>query len=254
MRYRVLDGQQRLLSMVLMMRGKVRTATGERDLNIWFNIKTEYFKASKYKPGTEWVRLSDIISINRGDFRRLGDIANKVSKESEIPLDEVYNRLNDLWMRFNDYKVPVHVTTEETNPDRLGEIFVRINFAGTRVRSADVNYTMLAIVNEDVAKLMREFYHELANAQVLDYEWDLEYAVIVRTFLAFLTGGRVRVESTVLRQARKLKEVLSEKKHKLGDIWALTRSSLIEAIKILMDDEMLQLRVLSRGFCFHIHL
>ena len=237
--YKVLDGQQRLLSMVLMREERIQTEAGERRLTIWFNVKTEEFKASTYRPGSEWVKLSDVI---KSSPRELPHIAKEISQATSISLEEVLERLNNLWMRFNDYKVPVFIVSKNTDLDALGEIFVRINFAGTRVRSADINYTMLAIANEEVAKLMRQFYHDLANAKILDYEWDLEYGVIVRTFLAFLSEGRVRLENTVLKQAESLKDLLKEKRSKLMDLWKLTKDSLVKAINLLMDDELLAIK------------
>ena len=240
--YRVLDGQQRLLSMVLMSEERVQIEAGERRLIIWFNVRTEEFKASMYKPGDEWVRLKDVITKNSS--KEVVEVAQEISRKTGISLGDVLEKLNRLWAQFNtkEYTVPVFIVPGNTDLDTLGEIFVRINFAGTRVRSADVNYTMLAIVNEEVAKLMRKFYHSLANAQLLGYEWDLEYGVIVRTFIAFLSEGRVRLENTVLKQAKTLKELLREKKDELMNIWDLTRNSLLEAIKFLMDDDLLAIK------------
>lgn len=173
-------------------------------------------KASTYKPGNEWVKLSNVIKRSEEE---LVDIAQEISAASSIPLGEALKKITRLWVKFNaKYKVPVFIVPKDTDLDALDEIFVRINFAGTRVRSADVNYTMLAIINERVTRLMREFYHNLANAQLLDYEWDLEYGIIVRTFLAFLSEGRVRLENTVLKQAKTLKKLLREKDHELMDI------------------------------------
>ena len=239
--YKVLDGQQRLLSMILMWKEHVQTEAGKRRLIIWFNVKTEEFKASTYRPGSEWVKLSDVIT--KSSTEEIVDIAQELSSESGIPLGEVLKKLNHLWTRFNvEYEVPIYIVSKDIDLDALGEIFVRINFAGTRVRSADINYTMLAIANEEVAKLMRRFYHNLANAQLLGYEWDLEYGVIVRTFLAFLSEGKVRLESTVLRQAKTLKELLKKKTNELMNLWRLTETSLIEAIKLLMDDDLLAIK------------
>ncbi|NPA70175.1 MAG: DUF262 domain-containing protein [Crenarchaeota archaeon] len=244
--YKVLDGQQRLLSMVLMREERVRTQDDERKRIIWFNVKTEEFKIteSERRPGAEWIRLSEVITKN--NTKEIVPLAQRLASEARIPLEEVLEKLTHLWNMFNvEYEVPIYILQSNTDIDTLGEIFVRINFAGTRVRSADVNYTMLAIANEKIAKLMREFYHELANATFQDfkgYEWDLEYGVIVRTFLAFLSEGKARLENTVLEQARALKELLKEKENKLEEIWELTKSSIIETIKLLMDDNLLAIK------------
>ena len=246
--YKVLDGQQRLLSMVIMREGEVETETGKRSLTIWFNVRTEEFKASTYRPGSEWVRLSEVI---KSEPEKLVEIASRVSQESGIEVNRVLAKLNRLWMKFNDYKVQVFTIPQDADLDALGEIFVRVNFAGTRVRSADINYTMLAIADENIARLMRSFYHELANGtlpELQGYEWDLDYSVIVRTFLTFLSEGRVRLESMVLRQAEALKRLLRERASKLPEIWELTRNSLLEAIKLLMDDSLLAIKSTSSRF------
>ena len=237
----VLDGQQRLLSMVLMKNESIKTATGERRLAIWFNVMTEEFKESPYSPGSDWVRLKDIITKSTAEDAT--EAILKISRRYGEKSNEVFIKLWRLWSQFNDdYKVPIFILPENTDLDTLGEIFVRINFAGTRVRSADINYTMLAIVSEDVARRMREFSHELANAKTLGRGWDIAYGVIVRTFIAFLSKGKVRLENTVLKQAKTLKKLLRNNKGKLEDIISLTERSLIMAIKLLMDDDFLAIK------------
>ena len=238
----VLDGQQRLLSMVLMSNENIKLETGERRLSIWFNVKTEEFRPSISKPGDEWIRLRDVITIRKvDDIYRLSD---KISGKLNISSGELGGKLLRLWAQFNTdaYKVPVYILPKNTDLDTLGEIFVRINFAGTRVKSADINYTMLAIVSEDVARRMRGFYHELANSKVLGHEWDIAYGVIVRTFIAFLSNGKVRLENTVLKQAKTLKELLKANQGKLDEIISLTEKSLVMAIKLLMDDDFLAIK------------
>lgn len=49
------------------------------------------------------------------------------------------DRISTLWATFReDYKVFVHELSEALDLDDLGNIFVRTNFAGTRVRGTDV--------------------------------------------------------------------------------------------------------------------
>ncbi|MHC1636218.1 MAG: hypothetical protein ACXQTS_06350, partial [Candidatus Methanospirareceae archaeon] len=83
----------------------------------------------------------------------------------------------------------------------------RINFAGTPVRSADVYLTVLDIVEKGIAERVRALREEVRKELEREGEvWDIDHGTIVRSFLSFLTNGRVRIANTVLEQTKALKE------------------------------------------------
>lgn|GEM_PF-2770491 len=79
-------------------------------------------------------------SSNRKETR-----AGKLLRERGYSPEEK-DKISTLWARFrSDYKVPIHELLEDLSLDDLGGIFVRVNFAGTRVRGADVYSTIVAV-------------------------------------------------------------------------------------------------------------
>jgi len=65
--------------------------------------------------------------------------------------------------------------------------------------------------------------------------------MIIRTFVAFLTDGRVRLASKVLKQAERLKTELESKKQGLNNIVQDVKKSIEEAINILKDPALFEI-------------
>jgi len=228
--YWVLDGQQRLLSLTLMLNGSVRLKGGEeKKLWVWFNPKEENFRCTEplRKLGEGWVNLSDILKMK--DENLVKYIEGKTVEERE--------KINLLWLRFRGYNVLFHELAENLDLDMLGDIFVRSNFAGTRVKGSDVYSTMVAIAAPGMVKDLRAFVDELKSS----LGWDIDYGILIRTFIAFLTKGRVKLASRVLDQASILKENLAsaKKNNIMQDLLKITESGVKESIKILMDSSEL---------------
>jgi hypothetical protein len=221
--YWVLDGQQRLLSFVLIMKGQVRTIVGGREktkrFDIWFDPVNERFELRRPSEGENWVKLSEILQIRkRAELERL-------LREKGFGPDE-QDRISTLWRVFReDYNVPVYELSEDVDLDDLGNIFVRINFAGTRVRGADVYSTMIAIAYPDLVKELRDFCARLPIS--------VDYGILIRTFVAFITDGKVKLASRVFDQARKLKEILKGKKTELANVRREVEKCSLQSIEVL---------------------
>jgi len=78
-------------------------------------------------------------------------------------------RISTLWSRFReDYRVLVYELPETLNLDDLANIFVRTNFAGTRVRGLDVYSTMIAVTSSASPGLIKD-HAELCNEPAYRY-------------------------------------------------------------------------------------
>jgi hypothetical protein len=222
-RFWVLDGQQRLLSLVLIMKGQVKAIRGGQEttirLDIWFDPKNEKFELRRPVTEENWVKLSELLQIQkRSDLEKL-------LRERGFSPDE-QDRISTLWATFrDDYKVFVHELSEALDLDDLGNIFVRTNFAGTRVRGTDVYSTMIAIAYKGLVKDLREFCARLPL--------DIDYGILIRTFVSFLTDGKVKLASRVFEQAKKLKEVLEGKEEELVNITKEVKECTLRGIEVL---------------------
>ncbi|MHA1595507.1 MAG: GmrSD restriction endonuclease domain-containing protein [Candidatus Baldrarchaeia archaeon] len=221
-KYWILDGQQRILSFALMMKGSIEALRrGKKQtftVNIWFDPKNKRFERRSPKRGEKWVKLSDILSKKNSE--ELSRFLNRLNL-NPTELDNVL----DLWIKFrNAYLVPVYILPDDIDIDELGNIFVRVNFGGTQVRGSDVYSTMLAITQRDLVKELRDFCGTLGV--------EIDYGVLVRTFIAFLTG-RAKLAGRVLVQAKKLKQELEKRKSELRKILEDVKISVVKAIELL---------------------
>jgi hypothetical protein len=225
-RYWVLDGQQRLLSLAVLMNGRVEAIRGGQRstvrVDIWFDPLTDRFELRQPRDEEEvrrWIKLSELLQI------REREALEKMLMERNFSPDEK-GKISTLWGTFrSDYKVLVYELLEDLDLDDLGNIFVRTNFAGTRVRGTDVYSTMIAVAYPGLVKELRDFCAGLPI--------EIDYGVLIRTFVAFLTDGKVKLASRVFEQANKLKEILSEKKAKLGEISRGVKECTARALEIL---------------------
>lgn len=224
-RFWILDGQQRLLSLSLIMEGKIEAIkNGERKtikLDIWFDPKTQEFKLTNPSKGENWIRLSELLQI-----QRRADLESLLRTRGFDPQEQ--ERISTLWGIFrNDFKVLTHELSEELDLDDLGNIFVRTNFAGTRVKGADVYSTMISIVYRGLVKNLREFCAKLPL--------EIDYGTLIRTFVAFITDGRVKLASRILDQANKLKATLETKKDEIEQLVKKMEKCMSEATLLLKE-------------------
>jgi len=235
-RFLILDGQQRILSVYMIFGNPVQTPAGMKYTEIWFNPIQNRFKASYRRPGATWIRLSEVLNSRAEELPKLAEKLATETIDQEQGL--ILSVLNKLWMRFRNYKFAAYVVPSDYKLDDLGEIFDRVNFAGTKVKSADVLYSVIAIRNEEVGRQLRSLRRNL-----LDMRWDLDLSVLIRSFIAILTDGKIRLANKVLDQAAKLKELLEKTRpEKLTQIIKQLRNSIENAIAFLSADDVLAIK------------
>jgi len=240
----VLDGQQRLLSLVLIKKGVVNLRTGRRKtINLWFNINDGSIKVTRSvrSPGIEWIKVPKVLEKKQ---QEIPDLARKIEEEiiqsgGEADFIRIRKNLLELWDTFNGeyrYQIPVYVASPSSGPEELGEIFVRINFAGTRIRAADIYVTMLEVSMPGLASKIREMRQSLIDMW-LGEKWELDYGTFVKTFIALLTDGRVKIANTVLRQADELKKILKKKSaNQINIVWDDTKKAIIAALNLMRQE------------------
>jgi len=234
----VLDGQQRLLSFVLIFNEKVEAIWKRkfqlRRITLWFDPKEEEFKVGKFKEGTpkgggNWIRVSEVLKKKEGEIE---DYLESLKEQGRIDRTGKIN-LKNLWNRFcgGTYKVLVDELPKggrELEIDDLGEIFVRTNFAGTRVKGSDVYSTILAVTQEGVVKKLRDFCSKLP------LELEIDYGILIRTFIAFLTN-KVKLASKVFDQAEGLKREMKNNESQFEIIIEKVKRCTEEAIRLLKE-------------------
>lgn len=223
-RYWVLDGQQRLLSLSLIMEGEIKAMMKGRQevikLEILFDPRNERFKLRAWE-GEKCIILSKLLQIQEeAELERLLRTGKGIFDFQE------QERILTLWRRFKrDYKVLVHELPEDLELDDLGNIFVRTNFSGTRVKGADVYSTIIAVRYGGLVRELRGFCAKLPI--------EIDYGVLIRTFIAFITGGKVKLASRVLEQADKLSSVLEKRKEDIEYLLEKVKENVSQTMSLL---------------------
>ena len=238
--YWVLDGQQRLFSLALIVKGSIELREGQaKQLRVWFNPKTEKFVCKKLgitPRGEKWVEVPNLYRIkNRSELEKYSLSLKNIAPEER-------EKIHVLWETLRNYKIPYHHVDPSAELDTLAEIFVRTNYAGTRVRGVDISSTMIAVSKAGTAKELRDFVRGLSG------DWkEIDYAIPIKTFITHLTDGKVKLASRVLDQSSKLKVTLKKKESEIPQLVDITKKSIKEAITLLEQD-WLKIYTPNHGF------
>ena len=155
----VIDGQQRLTSLLLLFKNWEILRGGEKikcEIPIAYNPTNKKF----YKSKTKGINLSDLIKAfwlkNKEMLRRLMD---------ETPteqFDDMMEKIN----RILEYKLPIYVmkTYEENEQTFLdmAEAFIRVNRYGVRIGNLELMLSFLAgAISGDLKERVHELYENL---------------------------------------------------------------------------------------------
>lgn len=180
----VLDGQQRLTSLVLALSPRDQLAD-DAGVEVYFHLDSEQFErySSKMKRDPLWVSVREVITNRRSDLAILREIAAAGGPSIESSESERYlNRLQKL-KRVAEYKFPIDVFKSD-DYEAVTELFVRINSGGKRLRTAELALAQLAL------RLPGHIVKTFEDA-MNDYEergYDLDTRFLIRALIAVGTG------------------------------------------------------------------
>lgn len=172
----IIDGQQRLTSLLLVREGRVR---------VYFNPLTEEFQLEsprvKYDP--LWFNVTDVTKkfiyeiVDRKRLKKNGLRAREIAEKVFKPLEKLREQLNT-------YEFPVYKVPPDTTYEQAAEIFTRINSKGTRIRTTDLLIAMFSVkAPATFRKELRELSKDLS-----DEDWDIDVSVLVRCIVGLAKG------------------------------------------------------------------
>ena len=158
-RYRIVDGQQRLTSLYAVMTGNpvLDDDYRTRRIQIAFNPFTERFEV--WNPAIEadadWLpNIAAVFDSPLTAIRTFWDRSNRDLGNDDIKsLEKTFDKL------FEITKFPFSVVTLEADvdPEKVAEIFVRINSEGVRLNQADFILTRLSVFWNEGREEIEEF-------------------------------------------------------------------------------------------------
>jgi len=222
----VIDGQQRLTSLLLVKKGVIFRGGKERTIKLLFNPFEEKFELEipplKNKP--EWFDVTRVIKdgeysvVDREYLKQIGWSDEKIY-ECLRKLGEVRN----IFMGARN-NIPVFIIPSNMDYEEVVDIFVKINSKGTRIRITELLLALLA------SKIPGEFRNDFRNyiEELEDDGWCIDAGVVIRSLVA------ISVKQGRLAYFRSIARSISEED--LRNKWDITKKSLRECLKILEEN------------------
>jgi hypothetical protein len=220
MKYMVIDGQQRLTSLLLIKRGGIRVAgpRGERErrLELFFNPMEEIFELGKrnFAKDPKWFNVTDVLNAETVS-EVLERKAELCGDDSVIRNKVLFKRLEQLRERLNNYEVTFIGAKLGYSGDplelfeKISRIFVTINSKGTRIRMPDL---VLALVGARVKRARWVSFRDEFNAILKKLEkrnFEVSEPVVMRLYLAIATGKTKFKDATKELDEKKEEDLLS---------------------------------------------
>jgi hypothetical protein len=216
-RYFLLDGQQRVtaLASVLLERSRLRTLLAEvqDDLPyVFISMKTCELQATN-DPGSykyPWIVFHKLFD---------GSYQNDKAGNSLPPTSIV--KMQKYVQRLRDYTFPVQIIRDQ-NYSAVGEIFTRVNSAGTQLTGAEIHLARIVPHWNGITREFRQYRRELAQKN-----YDLDLTFLMRS---------ITVVKCDVPQIKKLADVIARDKPSRGHLngqWRQARGAIDRTIRIL---------------------
>lgn len=222
----VIDGQQRLTSLLLVKKGIIFKGGKEKTIKLLFNPFEEKFELEipplRNKP--DWFNITQVIqegeysAVDREKLKQLGWSDEKIY-EALRKLGEVRN----IFMGARN-SIPVFTISSDMEYEEVADIFVKINSKGTRIRITELLLALLALkIPGEFRKDFRDYVEKLE-----DNGWYIDAGVIIRALVA------ISVKQGRLAYFRGIARSISDED--LRNNWEITKKSLEECFKILEEN------------------
>jgi hypothetical protein len=194
-RYAIIDGQQRLTSLLLLKKGEILISGKKRRIKLYFNPIEEKFELGtrdiQKKP--EWFNVTEV--LNSTDiYKLIEDQAEKFGDDSIKNNHKIKENLIKLEKNFSTYEVPLISAKLSYDDDFLSTfeeisgIFIKLNSTGTRIKLPDLALALLtARMRKDIGISFRRKFDNLLQ-ELEDIGFSLDEAVLIRLYSAIATG------------------------------------------------------------------
>jgi uncharacterized protein with ParB-like and HNH nuclease domain len=185
----VLDGQQRLQSLFIALRGSYNgkelcfnVLSGEEDEEEDIRFEFKFIKPSKADISRGWVKIKDIVYDNREYDEIAENIVEKIEeKRPLVSLSDEEKRLvrKNILKLIKEFRDKENIAYTELdsvdNPEAyklndVVEIFIRANAGGTPLSKSDLMFSLLTAEWEEVEEDLTNFLEEL-NGTAFDFFW-----------------------------------------------------------------------------------
>jgi len=204
--YAVLDGQQRIQSLIIGLNGFYTTKTGKKKelyLNLKPNINQsenefyddednmvyefKFFAEDNLKKNEAWFKVKDILNVNNAaDSRKIIDSFLFLMNEEEK--NKASDILSELKLRINDSEkiIQTYTIDKKFEINEVLEIFIRTNSGGEKLSRSDLLFSTVILKWDNGRDTIDDFLKTINNnGSELSFKFDIDF--IMRTFL-FIKG------------------------------------------------------------------
>jgi len=188
----LLDGQQRLTSLYLLIKGEIPPYYSDKDIasskdprNLYFNLETrklQYYKKLEMKNNPVWVSILDCFSSN--SFQ-LEEIAQEVTSDEEERFNtyvRLNNNLNDLKSILEKKQSIIYVKDDAKLKHAL-TVFDRVNSNGTPLSEADIALAHMCSSWPETRRVLKKKINELK-----EYGFEFDLTFLIRAMNAVING------------------------------------------------------------------
>lgn len=222
----VIDGQQRLTSLLLVKKGCIFKAAKERTIKLLFNPFEEKFEIEipplRNKPDwfdvTRFIKDGEYSVVNRENLKQM--------RWSDEKIYECLRKLGEVRNIFMGARnnIPVFTISSDMDYEEVADIFVKINSKGTRIRITELLLALLALkIPGEFRKDFRDYIEKLE-----DNGWYIDGGVIIRALVA------ISVKQGRLAYFKSIAQSISN--DDLRNNWGIIKKSLDECFKILEEN------------------
>ena len=136
-------------------------------------------KVPKLANKKEWISVKDIFS-NSSEKELLKDLCSTWEDPNYIKYSERIKKVKKIL----DYQYNITVVDEEKSYDEVTDIFIRINSAGTKLKSSDLALAHITTKWQGSREIFEEFQQECAKHN-FGYN---DLGIFVKTLVSFITG------------------------------------------------------------------
>lgn len=195
-RYMVIDGQQRLVSLLLINKGELSIGGGQRKIDLYFNPQRDQFaleRRTELRGSPEWFNVVEIITAN--------NVQDVLAKKAQVTGDTalvsnplLVQKLYHLKYNLDTYEVTLVKAKLGYGGDflelfeKISQIFVVLNSKGTRIRLPDL---VLALMTGRVRREAGYSFRDKVGKIIQDMEskaWEIDETVLMRLYMAITTG------------------------------------------------------------------
>jgi len=224
--YLVIDGQQRLTSLYAIFHNKkiIDKEYHERDIQISFSPTTGEFKVQDAitANSVEWIAdLSETVVGDRGAYQVAKDYLARLKAKRDVPEAEDEIVHVNIQRLFNILQFPFNPVVINANvpQDVVGELFVRVNDGGTKLREADFLLTLLSAQWEKGRRRLEDFCRKANSPGQSGFNEFLHPSPdqLLRTVVA-VGLGRAKFESVYKMMLRAHGKDSGEEEARIGEL------------------------------------